>query len=240
MINRVITTALMCIFFPLISYGQISVALLDLEEGIESWYQEVLGQNNTPIANGSYYHIDPQTPRQHQFLASPIWDIGTVYMYGQQFDSIRILYNIYEDLLIVENSGVFRSNYQPIEPNQRAVDEFFIHGQHFVNINSDSIFYGPGFYEEIYKGENLSLYAKHLKTKTVNDMEVQYLKENQYFIDVGGHYEKYVNRRTLYKMFPSHKKEIRSFANRNGVKGKNETSIYNLIVYCEQFVNNYE
>lgn len=223
-------------------HAQLSVANLDLDKDIEQWYQKQIGQNNTPIANGAYYRIEAQTPSQHQFLESPIWDIGTVIIQGQRFDSVRLLYNLFDDLLIVENSGVYRSNFQPIEPNQKAVDAFITHDRYFVNVESDSISEGPGFYEMVYDGDNLNLLSKRSKLKTVNEREVQYFQEQHFFIQIGESFYRYKNKRTLYDLFPDHKKQIRSFAQRNsnGMSRRSPNSIYNLALYCEQFVSNHE
>lgn len=236
-----------CIFVWLSVLGstiqaQVSVATLDLDHDIESWYQEQIGQNNTPIANGAYYRIEAQTPSQHQFLESPIWDVGTVVIHGQRFDSVRLLYNLFYDLLIVENSGVYRSNYQPLEPNQKAVEAFNIHDLHFVNIESDSISSGKGFYEMVYEGENLNLLSKRSKLKTVNEREVQYFQERQYYLQIGKNFYQYKNRRTLYDIFPEHKKEIRAYAKNssNGMSRRDPNTIYYLTLYCEQFVSDHE
>ncbi|SHJ60539.1 hypothetical protein SAMN04488028_101647 [Reichenbachiella agariperforans] len=219
-------------------HAQVDVSILDLGGDLEAWYQETIALKNTPIAVGAYYHIQPQSIKEHQFFLSPVWEEGSVHISDEFFQDIRMLYNTYEDILIVENSGIYRSSYQPLKPNQQAIGSFSIHGAEFIRLDANEILPG-GFYELLYEGGQARALVKRIKIKRVASQGIEYETQDVLYLQLGSVYHKYRGRKTFYELFPDHKKEIKSYIRSQGITNlnrHNESGFVYVLQFCEKFM----
>lgn len=236
---------LVLILLSLLSFeegnAQVSVASLDLDGDIESWYQNTIGRQNTPVANGSFYKVPAQTRRNHQFFRSILWEDGQVLIEGQLFDSVRLLYNTFFDELIIENSGNLRASYLALKPNQEAVESFTIQEAYFIRLDRGGYpDYGKGFYQLLYEGEAITVVVKRTKKSTLEDQEVQYFNDDIPYICVEGDYYKYQGKKTFFQLFPEHKKDIKAYIKSylKVVKRSDEGALILLSKHCEQYLLN--
>ncbi|UXP32419.1 hypothetical protein N6H18_00320 [Reichenbachiella agarivorans] len=218
--------------------AQISVVDLNLNEGIETWYNQTIGREHTPIAEGTYYKIQSQTVLEHQFFESAAWKEGFLIIENQSFNDIRMLYNTFQDLLIVDNSGMYRSSYPALQPNQKKITQFTIGESLFLNLQSQEPPYGKGFYQVVYQGDQIRLLAKRIKTSSVGPQSVEYDEADILFIQVGSSYYKFRNKKSLYDIFPAHKNDIKKFikSNLTYMNLKDETDLATVLDYCESLV----
>ncbi|PIB34646.1 hypothetical protein BFP72_04085 [Reichenbachiella sp. 5M10] len=227
------------VLFSHFSFSQIAVADLSLDGDLSVWYYDTYALDNSPLGEGVYYVIASQSFREHQFYQSAVWTEGEITISGESFEGIRLLYNIYQDLLLVENRGRYRASYLTLEPNQRKISEFVIHGAEFVNIQESSVpSRGRGFYHKIYQGESLGFYAKRSKKSVTGSRSIQYEPENVRYVRAYGEYVKYVGKKTFYTLFPERKKEIKQFVKSKlkTLSRKDEQGAVLVLEYCERFV----
>lgn len=218
--------------------AQIPTAKLELGKNIDAWYDDVVGITNLEMMEGTYYPMPLQTPQQNQVYKKLAWTEGQIEYNGQWYGDVEMMYNIFSDQVILKNKGLPESMKRAVLPNQLLISSFKVFGDEFIKLtdtstDSNSI---QGFYQLLYSGNNLSLLIKWKKSQNINASYVQYDQESSVILLYKELYTNYKGERSLLKLFPSHKKEIKKYIKGNlGYLNKEaDQKLVSAIKYCDQ------
>ncbi|MEO9967440.1 MAG: hypothetical protein ABJF11_16700 [Reichenbachiella sp.] len=188
------------------AFGQYETAGLDLDGDLSEWYDRALGLESAKIFEGSYYDIGSPYVEQNQYFKGGQWATGTVIFDGQKYDNVDMLYNSFQDQLVVRNIALHFSIAQPTLPNQARIDSFQIHGRRFVHLRGEQVpASGEGFYEHLFDGESIDFFVKRIKNEYIKSSELVYEEEDKHFLYYNGQYIKFSGKNSIYKLNPEHK-----------------------------------
>jgi len=164
--------------------------------------------------------------------------VGSVNSNGVQYNDLNLLYDLVKDKLIVKHySSVLK-----VEQVSEKVDGFTIQGHHFVKLLPDSTsesVISAGFYDQLYKGKSVSLFARRQKVteEQIKDMQVvlRFNERNRYFIKKNGQYFPVSDRKSVIRVMGDKKKEMDDFLRRNKIKFKKqpEEAIVRMAAYYD-------
>lgn len=217
-------------------FAQVSLDRLDLDGDIDSWFQQI-NTNVPPYLQGIQYNIIGQTRNQHQYYKSLSWVEGDLTFSGREFHKVEMLYNTYEDVLVIPNFGVKTSGVPAILLNQAHVDAFSMYGAKFIHLQDSQIPPpGKGFYELYYEGKNFTVLVKHSKLKDTSASGIVYKDKREAFILINDICYDLVNKKTLFNLYPEQKDELRKFMRNNDVKfsKQRQEGLKELLKFCDE------
>ncbi len=186
----------------LTSAAQYEVGELDLSGDLESWYDELVGLENTPLVHGVFYKIEINSPDTDPFFVSANWDFGKVNYRGQTYKDVLLLYNTQSDIVLVKHPSFTN---QPIKLFQDQVAWFELAGKRFEAMREVELPMRPGYYEIFYEGDKISMIVKRRKTETLESSKVVYKEEDRYFLEMEGKTIRYNGRRSFRKLGDEYK-----------------------------------
>ena len=161
----------------------------------------------------------------HPFFIASEFSVGSVNANGVQYKDVNLLYDLVNDKLIVRHYNTVLK----VEQVSEKVDEFQIQSHNFVKLIPDSVSQAVitnGFYDELYKGRAVSLYARRQKVpeEQIKDMQVvlRFNERNRYFIKKDGQYIPVSDRKSVMRVMSDRKKEMDDFLRRNKIKFKRQ------------------
>lgn len=177
-------------------------------------YDRQLGRNTMTYTGRSYY--DPnRSVNGHQFFVEDYWERGNVTYDGNKYDSIFLKYDIYKDLLLIENfnSDGFLS---PIILFSPKVTSFELFGYSFKRIEKDTISnLKEGYYNIMYEENDMGVLIKRRKEITdvnaTNTIVEEYSQKDKYYIKKDMTYHQVKKKNSILKVLVDHKKEMKSF-----------------------------
>jgi len=183
-----------------------------------SLYDKKMLRNTSVYAGRSYY--DPHAGvKGHQFFREDYWEQGRVNYNNNFYDSIFIKYDVYKDLLIIENfnSDGFLSPIVLYSPN---VSSFDLMEYHFVRLEKDTISnLRKGFYNQMYRSKELQVLIKRKKeivqTGAVHSIHGMFTNKDKYYIKKGEIYFQVRRKKSIIKVLTDHKKEVKNFIKNN-------------------------
>lgn len=192
---------------PLRIHGQ------ENKEQYYNWFDQTIGPVNSGIYTGIEYQENYRgNTEQHKFFLKPNFTVGQLVYDGQPFFNVDLLYDVFDDQLLVRYMGLNGSvNVQLIK---NRIESFDIAGHHFVNIRPNVMQEDKlsGFYEVLFTGKWSILHKKHLKKiLKKSDKEVIYysFKDKEvYYIEHEGIFEEISSIRDLMNVFPEEKKAL--------------------------------
>ncbi|HSP40689.1 MAG TPA: hypothetical protein VLN46_04590 [Gillisia sp.] len=182
----------------------------DVEIGFYTWFDDVIGYENTAIFNGvEYTEKHRMINEKHKFFLSSLFKPGTVNYEEQVFYNVKMIYNIFEDLVIVRlpKKAGGEATFQ-LHPGK--IQGFEIDGHKFINITSNIIDSGiTGIHEIIYEDEKIKLLKKHVRRIFLKrDASYPYHEFNDpggvYVVYVNGEYKTILNRGEVISTFPEY------------------------------------
>jgi len=192
------------------------------------WFDDVVSQQNLPINQGIKYSEKYKTfNRNHHFLFADKFQKGDLKYNNQMYYNISMKYDTYEDNLILKISSK-KENF-PIILNRELISFFKINNKTFYNINL------AGFYEILYKSENISLIKKYFskKNQLKNNSFIypNFTHEETLLILKNNKFQSIKKKKYFHKIFPNKKKLINVFFRMNTImrKKNNEAFILKLI-----------
>jgi surface antigen len=210
---RIFTSFLLGIVcFTLDSFGQtasINTAAKDVAAYPVSLYKDATAQSQN-LYNGRQYYVYDARNDEHQFLNQRKWHKGVVYYDSQQFDSIPMLYDIFHDELVVKHF-----NGDHILLQSEKVDHFMLDDHNFERLEAGKTINAQmrtGFYDIIYNGPSRTIVrrAKQRQEKIVDKTVIAlYPQKNFYYIQTNGKYNSVHSKKSVFNLFPEHKKELR-------------------------------
>ena len=213
---------------------------LDLDGDISTWYDQTVGIEHTKILEGSSYHLRGPHLEENEYYESGEWALGIVGFGGQEYRNLDLLYNSYKDELIIRNPVIHFSIAQPLLLNQQRIDYFQVYDRLFVQIREAP--YPPrgaGFYERLYDGRSLSFFAKRIKNDYIESGKFLYKEEDRFYLLYDGQYTRYKSKRTIYRMFPEQKAQLRSLGKKldTRLSRGGENNLLQLLEFCDQLVS---
>jgi len=183
-----------------------------------SLYDKKMLRNTFVYAGKSYY--DPHVGvKGHQFFKEDYWEQGRVNYNNSVYDSIYLKYDIYKDILIIENfnSDGFLS---PITLFSPKVSSFDIMGYHFVRLKKDTISnLKEGFYNRMYQSVEVQVLIKRKKeivqSGTSHSIHGMFTNKDKYYIKKGETYYQVRRKKSIIKVLTDHKKAVKNFIKKN-------------------------
>jgi hypothetical protein len=208
---------------------------LDLSKDITTWYDDLLGIENTLLMEGALANYERKASRTHPYLNDYIWQLGNIVYRSQEFKSVPLLYNLEQDaLFILRKGGNSYENF--VELNKALVSGFTVGNSRYVKLDSMAPNNAPGFYELLYEGNQASFYARRVKKQDLNgDEDYQYKQLDDYYVLFEGQYYAVRNVGAVTRIFKENRKQIRSFANTQRMRQlekESELQFIALIAFC--------
>lgn len=188
-----------------------------LEKAIWS-YDQKIGRNSF-LFTGRVYAADYGSVRNHQFFEDDYWEEGTIFYEGQQFDSIYMMFDIYNNEILLEhfNSDGYLA---PITLDKSKVSSFEIMGHTFIRLEEDTVSgLNAGFYDKLHTGDQLGVYVLRKKeiskSNTMNNLYEEFIDNNKYFLKKDGVYHRIRRRKDIWNVLREQKKPLRRYLRKN-------------------------
>ncbi|WP_456458636.1 hypothetical protein [Reichenbachiella sp.] len=212
---------------------------LDLDGGMAAWYDAAIGQEKSPVLEGTFYKLEHAALDKNPYFKGAHWANGHLTFNGQAYNQVSLLYNAFRDLLLIRNTALQLSSIEPTLLNQQKVDGFTIHNRQFVHLR-DSLApsHGPGFYEKFYDGDSIQFYIKRIKNEYIRSNKVEFVDEDRFYLFDGQTYIKFASKNTLYKTFPEIKAELKAYGSslKTNLKRGDEEGVLKLLMYCDNLL----
>ncbi len=225
-------------FLSSVGYAQSQAKNLNLDENIDAWYNLLIEAENSIAQQGTYFPIKGQTSTNHQFYQSMDWAKGTLHIDGFKHENIDLLYNTFEDIILVKNLGQYPWLYKALKPNPKLITAFSVYAKDFINL-PDSVA-GHQFYEVLFNHPKIKLLSKRKKEKMIRSGQYEYQNKDQLWLIYDGKMTKINHKKQFYQLFPAHKKSLKNFmrSSLDYYESKTEIGILKIVKYCaNNFIN---
>jgi hypothetical protein len=163
-------------------------------------------QENSSLYNGHEF-IDPFERSQlngHPYFVTDEWQEGIINYDGQQYESVTLKYDLFQDKIHVEHP----TSHREIELISEKVESFGIAEHFFVRLQSPV----AGFYDQIYDGD-LKVYSKRYKLTqdilTTKTKTIEFLPKEKLFILKNGIYHPVSSKGSVLKVLIERKSELK-------------------------------
>lgn len=207
----------LCLFIVEFCFSQSKLS----KSAYYEYYDLSVGAINNSIYNGLEYLDEDRSLNidNHKFYSSYNFLPGSI-VYGKQpFYDLKIKYDLLEDIVVLEFINI-KVNHLGL--NSSMIESFVIGDDLFVRLPKDETlkpFYGNGFFKVAYKGNSISLYVKHTKTrieKIRNKKIFSSFKEDmKYFVKNNNIFFEVNKIKEVIKAIPSKENQIRAFYKKN-------------------------
>jgi len=182
-----------------------------------------------------YINYDKVYLEGHQFYRTDKETEGTILYDGAQYTQVPLLYDLVLDQVIIEHP---ESSYQ-LSLISEKVKEFSFLGHTFIRLEPDTLSGSPirtGFYDLLVAG-NTSFLVR--RTKNIQEraeqggMKGEFHTKDKYYIQQQNRYYQVHSKKSVFQLFPDHKRELQKFARNNKLnfRKKRESAIAQLIQY---------
>jgi hypothetical protein len=166
---------------------------------------------------------------------------GKLVLGKKEYNNIRLLYDIYDQKLsfVVEKTG----NYGTIlEINNQVITRFHLDNKNFVNSCELPTLPQTGFYEEVFMGKHLKVYARWSK-KYINMTTTEYigefgLQKRRLLFVLDGKIADVFSQHGFLKIFAGNSNQIKSFLWKNKIRfsKSNNTELKKLFEYTDSLL----
>ena len=219
---------------------QYNIGNLDLDGRISVWYDSVVGLERTPLIDGSFYPFRTQALKTHEYFVQDKWDLGTLIYKGQAFE-VNMLYNTFQDILIIQNTTNAQTMVEPLKLSQNLISRFEINSGSFVRLVGDEAPDKTGFYQVLANYSNLKVYVKRMKSQSFENgsegyPSVAFYTLDYYYLMSANKSIRIKNKKAFFQMFDSHKEEIKEYIRLNNllIKPGNDVDILILTKFCSE------
>jgi hypothetical protein len=178
----------------------------------------------------------------HPFYTTDKFVSGSMFGYGVIYNDIPLKYDLVHDKLIVLHyNKIFN-----VEQISERIDRFTVLGHEFVRLVPDSSSQSEvsaGFYDRIYSGNSVSLFAKRKKIAAERMKEGQsehiFKERNSYYIKKDNFFHPVSDKSSVLKIMSDKRKELEAFLKKNQIKfSKNrEYAMAQLSEYYDRLKN---
>ncbi|MBN2813603.1 MAG: hypothetical protein JXQ80_05960 [Bacteroidales bacterium] len=236
-VSKTLLTLVVFIAVSGLVYGQAGPVTGDYSTGqLVQYTNQIFGFDDL-LVNGSVYRPEKPNALGNPFFECPYAEESGIFIKGQHFANIKLLYDIAGDqLLLLQPLNKEVSRYVLLRPE--LVDSFEIGNCTFVNpSNFDNVPNVPGYYEKIagkevlflkkHKKSFIKIYDTENKGKYSNQQSINYILDQRGLTNV-----------TLFRWFLSYhgpyKKEIRTYLKEKKIKYRKASpdEIRKLMKFC--------
>lgn len=213
---------------------------------IYNWFDKIVGKNNLDICNGVLYTNPYRTiDNNNLYYLNDKFENGSLTYNGQIYYNVSLKYDVYRDLLIVNQPG--SSDLLGISLNNERVNSFTILNNNFIRVVKEKYNhpdFSTGYYETTSFNEDFIFYIRHSKTiqkKIRDDGAYYYFKDNSaFYLDYKNTLHTIAGKSDLVKLFPEQKKQINEFylSNRSIRKSDLNQFMKNLMKYINNSLSN--
>lgn len=185
---------------------------------------------------GYAYQFTEGTP---YFLTNK-WSKGSLNYNGEIYEDVSLLYDAARDELVY----LYFDNASAIRLIKDKVSGFSVMGHHFIHITPDSLHsssIAPGFYDELYNGNN-KLIAKRTKNIQTNirqsGAEMKVFYKDHYYLRKSDKYYPVNNKRSFLSNLSDKKKELQQYIRQNRLNFKKdiENAMTKTLAYYDQLI----
>ena len=191
------------------------------------------------LFNGTFFKDYPETvDGSANFQDLQTFSKGTIFYHDFRFDSIPLMYDLYEDKII----SLLNNNKYALRSDK--VSDFYYNNHHFKYINvidSTKSVIKSGFYDMIYEGKSKIL-VKRTKTLQVSqdDKSIRYYfqPKTYYYLERGGKYQSITGEKSFLSYFEDRKAELKKQLKENKIKFRKspEAAMVLLATYYEKLL----
>lgn len=187
---------------------------------------------------GEIYYISPLSNTSY-FLQRD-WEEGTIILKdGDVFENMRMRYMAFGDELVAYNAN----NRSLFVVDKSTVKEFIFYSksengglaqQKFINLDSLHLLFNKTFFQELYSGTSKLLCFHQMEQIKVSPYigvggklyDVEFRLKNMYFIlsQEKGISKIQIKNRSIYTVYPEHKKEIKKLLRKSRINVSDESS----------------
>lgn len=205
---------------------------------LENWFDKTVGKENLAINNG-FIHVNDYLTRNNSnpYLIDSKFGTGTVVFENQFYDELSLNYDSFNDELLLKPNGT--QDIRSVIVIKDKTARFTVFNKNFVNLTaSKSADFIAGYYEETVISPNVTLYTKHVKSrseKLQNDKVYSEFAEDKKFVLSFNNTFYRLNQSTLNQLYPQQKQEISNFYKNNATLEKANAQKFNetLLVQLE-------
>lgn len=216
---------LFTLFCPIITLCQNN----DEIENRYTWFDKLVGETNMGIYEGEVYHNNFLIQNQdHQFFLSDNLQKGSVFYYGQWYFDLALLYDVYNDQVIVKNKSLVAQPEMILDKGH--LESFSINTHQFIKVSSEKTKKENGFFEVIFESIQFKLLKKHRKKLYVKTDE-QWVSHKfkdafGYFFIINDDIYKFKKLSELSAVLPTYRKSIKLFGDRHKALRKDNFEKY--------------
>ena len=146
---------------------------------------------------------------------------GKLVLGKKEYNNIQLIYDIYDQRLSCSVEK-FSKNGIILELNNQVITRFFLDDKIFVNSYELPLFPQSGFYEEIFSGKHLKVYARWSKLFN-NSVTLEYLGEftsqkRMLLFEINGEKVDISSRHGFLKIFAGDSKKLNSYIKKNKIR----------------------
>jgi hypothetical protein len=184
-------------------------------------YQQTLGLS-IPLYNGMVHVGYSSSIAGNPYFFSTDWVIGKIQFEDITYENIQLKYDVFADQVIVKHPAGFGIIlYSP------RIQFFDIAGAHFIYFDGKkhNEMLPSGFYQVLANGkiELLAKRAKKINEKITSKVEQQYYDVDRHYIIKDNHAYPVGNLKSVLKLLPERKKDIKDFIKKNRYKYRRNT-----------------
>ena len=182
-----------------------------------------------PRANGNpYFNVSNNSPCK-------------LILGDKTYEDIHLIYDIFEQKLHfvlnkTDEKGII------FELNNQVITRFYLDDKIFVNYYELPFLPQSGFYEEIFLGKHLNVYARwskdYVETITMQNIGEFTSQKRKLLFEINGKMVDISSRRSFLKIFAGERNKIKSFMKENKIRlfKSNNSDIIKLFNYSDSFL----
>jgi len=177
-------------------------------------------ENDFLLMNARYFIVKHPRSKGKPYFEVTNNAPGKLVIDKKEYNNLRLIYDIWDQKLnlIIEkddNKGII------LELNNQVITRFYLDDKIFVNSAELPLFPQSGFYEEIFLGKHINVYAKWSK-HFIDNVTDGYLGEfsspvRKLLFEINGEKVDISSKRSYLKIFDGESKKIKSFMKKNKI-----------------------
>lgn len=198
-------------------------------------------ENDFLLMNGRVFINKFQRAKGNPYFETTNDAPGKLVLGKKEYNNIRLIYDIYDQKLffIAENT---RNKGAILELNNQIITRFYLDDKIFVNSRELPFFPQSGFYEEIFLGKHIKVYARWSKI-FIPGITDEYIGEfgfqkRKLLFDINGKKVDVSSKHSFLKIFAGGRNEINSYIKRNKIhlSRSNNIDLIRLFKYTDSLL----
>jgi len=219
-------------------FSQYKIEGFSLSDTTNAWLDSKLPISNTELYTASEPSIERYSWKSSPLLSHKGGREGSLAYRGEVFNGVRMLYDAFDQQLLAEllMNGQY---YKVVSLNQEQVGWFRLGNYYFKNFHKDLLNRPRGFYAIAFTGEMIDIIVKKRKKKRIESGEFIFIENDKTLLKFNEQYHEITNRRSIYKIIPTHKAELKKYFKSQRIRkfsGLNIGKVSNFGQFCNQLL----